>query len=115
MMGMLEFGRAFMAKSILDDAARKACRSAVLPTGTNAVITSEVNDILADNGVASGSATITVQVNGTTADASTAKMGDQISVKVALQYSQIAWTTPFFLSNRTVESETLVMVRQMNN
>jgi Flp pilus assembly protein TadG len=113
MMGMIEMSRAMMAKTILNDAARKACRAAVLPTGSNAGITADVTNILlTDNSISTANVRITVLVNDTAADANTAKQNDKISVKVALPYSAFSWTTPIFLSNLTVESETIVMMRQ---
>jgi Flp pilus assembly protein TadG len=112
-MGGMEAGRALMAKVVLNDAARKACRAAILPTGSNSTVNSEVSDILQTNhGITFNSNMVTVQVNGTTADASTAKQNDRVSVKVAVAYSQFAWAPTFFLSNTTLESDTVVMMRQ---
>jgi Flp pilus assembly protein TadG len=111
-MGMVEMSRAMTAKMILNDAARKACRTGILSTGSNSTITSEVTNILSDNNISGSSATVTVQVNGQTVDASTAKQNDKVSVKVAVPYTKFAWTTPLFLSSTTIESETVVMMRQ---
>ena len=110
--GMVEMSRAMMAKVILNDAARKACRTGILPTGSNTTVTNEINNILTDNNVATSSATITIAVNGTVADANTAKQNDRVSVKVAVPYTQFAWIPPFFLGSTTVESEKVVMMRQ---
>ena len=46
------------------------------------------------------------------ADASTAVRGDQVSVKVSIPMAQVYWTPPLFLTGTTLESETLVMIRQ---
>src|SRR5262249_9412438 len=97
LMGMVEMSRAMMAKVILNDAARKACRTGILPTGSNTTITSEVTNILSDNNISGTSATVTIQVNGSAVDASTSKQNDKISVKVAVPYSKFAWVQPFFL------------------
>jgi hypothetical protein len=51
-------------------------------------------------------------VNGVAADASTAQRGDQVSVKVSIPASQVLWLAPFFLNNQSIESETMVMMRQ---
>jgi Flp pilus assembly protein TadG len=112
LLGMLEMGRAMMARSLLTDASRKACRTAILPRNANSAITADVANILSDNGLDISKATVTIQVNGKTVDASTAKQNDAISVKVAMPYSQFAWTTPFFLTNTSIESEVVVMMRQ---
>jgi Flp pilus assembly protein TadG len=112
LMGTMEMSRAMMAKIILNDAARKACRTGILPTGSNTAIDSEVSNILADNNVNAASATVTILVNDQAVDASTAKQNDKVSVKVAVPYAQFAWAPPLFLGNRAVESETVVMMRQ---
>src|SRR5947209_5954111 len=75
-MGIAEFGRALTARQVLNDAVRKGCRTGVLPNRTSAQITSDVNDILADNGITKTDVTITIQVNGKTVDASTAVQND---------------------------------------
>jgi Flp pilus assembly protein TadG len=111
-MGMVEMSRAMMAKVILNDAARKACRTGILPTGSNSAINTEVTNILTDNGISGTSATVAVLVNGNAVDANTAQQNDQLSVKVAVPYTQFAWTPPLFLGNTTIESETVVMMRQ---
>src|SRR5690242_11633030 len=84
--GMAEIGRAIMVRHVLNDAARKGCRQGALPNRTSANITSDVNDILTDNGIASANATVTIQVNGVTADAFTAVKGDKIPVKVCIPF-----------------------------
>jgi Flp pilus assembly protein TadG len=111
-MGMVEMSRAMMAKVILNDAARKACRTGILPTGSNSTITTEVTNILSDNNISGTSATVTIQVNGNTTDANTAVQNDKVSVKVSVPYTQFAWTPCVFLGNATIESETVVMMRQ---
>jgi Flp pilus assembly protein TadG len=112
--GFLEVGQAIMVREVLNDAVRKACRKGALPNQNNAAITADVTDILNDNfsSTATASATITILVNGQAVDASTAVKGDQISVKVSMSFSQVAWTPLFFLASTFVESETLVMARQ---
>lgn len=110
--GAFEVGRGIMVRQILTDAARKACRTGALPGEANSNITSDVNDILSDNSVPTSAATITILVNGNSVDASTAQQGDQVSVKVAVPFNKVSWTPLFFFTNASVESETLVMMRQ---
>jgi Flp pilus assembly protein TadG len=121
MVGMFELARGIMIKQMLNDAARKACRTGVEPNKTNTDITNEINNILQDNGFSSGIATITIlvgaegtaPVGGTAADASTARPGlDFVSVKVGIPVSSISWCGTFFLPGSTVESETVYMMRQ---
>jgi Flp pilus assembly protein TadG len=111
-LGMFELARGLMVKEMLSDAAQKGCRTGVLPGKTNSDITSDVNNILADNGIASTDVTTTIQVNGRTADLSTANPNDKISVKVAIPVAKVYWVGTVFLSAQSVESETVVMLRQ---
>jgi Flp pilus assembly protein TadG len=110
--GALEVARAIMVRQVLSDAVRKGCRTAVLPSGTNASITQDVNDVLTLNNINAAAATPTILVNGQSVDASTAKQNDQVSVKVSIPFSAVSWTSPIFLKNGNVESVTLVMLRQ---
>lgn len=57
-MGMLDFGRAFHTKSLLDQAAREGARSAVVSGPTLGTVTDRVNDILAPAGVVATSVTV---------------------------------------------------------
>ncbi len=111
--GMFETSRGFMVKMALNDAARKGCESGTLQLASSATITSDVNNVLTDNGISNSAATITILVNGLANDASTAKQNDKISVKVAVATSKVSWTTTYlFLNSATIESETVVMLRR---
>lgn len=109
-LGMLEIGRGLMVLEILSDASQKACRTAVVPGKSTADAQAEVANIMSDNGVTGYS--VTILVNGTAADVSTANRFDKISVQVSVPVSQVFWTTTFFLKAQTIESETVVMMRQ---
>jgi Flp pilus assembly protein TadG len=110
--GTFEIARGVIVRQVLTDAVRKACRNGALPGRANAAITADVNDILTDNSIPTAYATITILVNGQAVDASTAQQGDQISVKAALPFNKVAWTPLFFFTNSSIESGTLVMMRQ---
>jgi Flp pilus assembly protein TadG len=73
-MGMLDFGRAFHTKSLLDQAAREGARVAVVTTPDLDIVTDRVNAVLASGGIAPTSVTVdgpdaanmvTVTVNAT--------------------------------------------------
>lgn len=110
--GMMEMGRGMQVKEILSDAARKGCRTGILPLASNTTVTADINTILTDNNIKSSNATVTIQVNGATANVNTAKQNDKISVKVSIPVSKIAWITPLFLPGSTIESSTMTMLRQ---
>lgn len=50
-MGMLDFGRAFHTKSVLDQAAREGARIAVVTSPDVDLVTARVNEVLASSGV----------------------------------------------------------------
>jgi Flp pilus assembly protein TadG len=114
LVGTFELSRGLWAKEILSDAARRACRTGVQPGTSNATIISDVNNILTDNKIDSTKATITILVNDQAVDASTAKQNDKVSVKVAVPVSATKIVTAVFLTNSTLESETVVMMRYDN-
>jgi Flp pilus assembly protein TadG len=110
--GLIELARGLNVKQVLSDAARKGCRTGILPTGSTSNITSDINQVLTDNKLTPSWATITITVNGVSADPGTANAGDQISVKISIPVSKIALITPHFLPATDIESDTLVMMRQ---
>jgi Flp pilus assembly protein TadG len=122
-MGMFELGRAMMVKNILSDAARKACRTGIQRDKGNSDITSEVNNIMSDNGFTAakfnppsiGAITITVTdpSGNTLTDSLDAPSGTVVSVQVSIPVSSTAWVPVIFLgSNSSLESETVVMMKQ---
>jgi Flp pilus assembly protein TadG len=112
LLGTFEVTRGIMVKQVLNDAARRACRTAILPTGTNSAVTADANAVLTDNKLTPSDATITIQVNDVTADLATAKQYDKIAVKISIPASKTTWTTMFYLQANMLESETMTMMRQ---
>jgi Flp pilus assembly protein TadG len=127
-MGMCEMGRAVMVKDILTNAARKGCRTGASTGKTYQNAVDDVNNILSDNSISSGSATVTVQVASYTGSSTTPSWGsfttvssnaafapsalDKVSIKVAIPASSVLWFAPIFLPNTAIESETMIMVKQ---
>jgi Flp pilus assembly protein TadG len=126
-MGMAEMGRATMVKDILTDAARKGCRTGAWPTKGYTDIINDVNNILSDQSIPTASATIAVQVAPYTGTSNSPSWGsfttvnggsyspnslDQISVQVSVPATSVLWFTPIFMPSSSLESETVVMVRQ---
>jgi Flp pilus assembly protein TadG len=123
LMGMFELGRAMMVKTILSDAARKACRTGIQRDKGNSDITADAVNVMQDNGFGSslfspgsiGSVNIVVtDPNGNTlAESLDAPSGSVVSVQVCIPVSSTAWVAPFYLgSGSTLESETVVMMKQ---
>lgn len=67
-MGMLDFGRAFHTKSLLDQAAREGVRLAVITTPDTGLVTDRVNAILAPAGITATSVTVAGPTPGTKLD-----------------------------------------------
>jgi Flp pilus assembly protein TadG len=88
-LGIFEIGRAFMVQHLMTNAAREGCRVGVLQGTSSAQITTAVTSRLAQQGV--GGDVASVQVNDGTTDASNAKSGDEITVKVTVPVSKITW------------------------
>src|SRR5579884_3784762 len=81
--GMFELSRGWVAKNIVNDAARKGCRTGIMANKANSDVTADINNILTDNGFDPTKATITILLNGTSSDVKNAQRGDSISVQVS--------------------------------
>ena len=110
--GMVEVARGMMVKETLSNAARRGCRTAILPTGTNSAIQTDIDRVLTAHNIKSSDATATVMVNDQVADITTAKQNDKISVRISVPVAKVCWITPLFLAGSNFESETVVMMRQ---
>jgi Flp pilus assembly protein TadG len=111
-LGSFELARGIMVKQTLNDAARRGCRTGIQPSKANSDVTSDVNNILTDNSLATNSATITVQVNGVMANCNTAKQNDKVTVKVSIPTSSTYWVSTFFLKSSSIESDSVTMLKQ---
>ncbi len=112
-LGSIEFGRAMMVSNLMTSAAREGARVAVVPGGASSDVTTTVNSDLSSVGITPSNATITILVNGTAADASTANSGDNITVKVSVPYSKVTWLpSTFFLSGTSNLTGQAVMRRE---
>ena len=85
--GIMQIGYAFMVQHVLQNAARKACRVAILPSSSNANVNAVVNSVLTPLNLTG--AVTSIALNGAAADISTAKYGDQISVTIAVPFANI--------------------------
>ena len=95
--GIVEIGRGFMAIHLLNNAARNGCRTGIVEGTSNSNIQAVVNNTLSAQGITAQS--ITVKVNGSIANASTANAGDELTVVVFLSASKATWLPlPLFLT-----------------
>jgi Flp pilus assembly protein TadG len=87
--GLIEVSRGLMVTHLLTSAAREGCRVGVIEGKSTDDISTTVINRLNQQGISSEG--VTVQVNDNTADASTAKAGDEITVKVTVPVSKVTW------------------------
>ena len=123
LLGMIELCRGIQVKVMLSDAARKGCRTGIQRDKANADITTDCTNIMTDNNFDStkfnpsagiGSITITVtDPNGNIlADSLDAPSGSIVSVQVSIPVSSTTWVPSVFLTTGSLESETVVMMKQ---
>jgi Flp pilus assembly protein TadG len=86
---LIDIGRGMMATSLLANAARAGCRTGVLPGKANSDIQTAVTQAFSGQGM-SGT-TVTVMVNGTVANASTANTKDLVTVSVTAPIANVTW------------------------
>ena len=86
---LVDIGRGMMVSSLLTNAARVGCRTAVVPDKSTGDVKAVVDDLLKEQGIKS--ATVTVKVNGAAKDASTARAKDGITVGVAVPVQEVTW------------------------
>lgn len=110
--GMIEMSRAVQVKEALTKVARSGGAVAIRPGADNASVLSAINAALTSYEISPQLATITLKVNGSPANVSTAAQGDQISVSVSVPAASVNFMLPMFLSDASVTSGTLIMMRQ---
>jgi Flp pilus assembly protein TadG len=87
--GLIQVARCIMAVHQLNNAARIGCRTAVIEGKSNSDVSTAVTTNLSGQGITGQ--TVTVLVNGATANASTAQAGDAITVQVSVPIQNVAW------------------------
>jgi Flp pilus assembly protein TadG len=122
LMGMIELSRGIMVKVMLSDAARKGCRTGIQRDKASSDIITDCTNIMRDNNFDSskfnpnsiGSITITITDpnNNTLADVLDAPSGTIVSVQVSIPVSSTTWVPNVFLTSGSLESETVVMMKQ---
>lgn len=122
LMGMIELCRGIMVKVTLSDAARKGCRTGIQRDKANADIITDCTNIMRDNNFNSskfnpnsiGSITITVTdpSGNSLSDVLDAPSGTKVSVQVSIPVASTTWVPSFFLTQGSLESETVVMMKQ---
>jgi Flp pilus assembly protein TadG len=96
-LGIFEIGRGLMVIHLLNNAAQAGCRAGIVEGQSTANIQAVVVNAAKATGI--NGDTVTVQVNDGSADASSAVVGDEITVKVKVPVSSVSWLAgPLFLT-----------------
>ncbi|SRR5579875_1661900 len=98
-LALIEFGRAFMVKELLTEAARRGCRQGVIEGTSSDTIQSTAVNFLSNVGVKGASAS--VYVNGVPAGStniSSMPVYTEITVVVTVSVSNVAWTPRVFVT-----------------
>lgn len=100
--GSIEIGRALMVQQVLTNASRVGVREAV------AMNTSESDVISTATNYAAGGAVPGVIVS-VSPSPSSASAGDEITVDVAIPYSDISWLpSPWFMGGKTLQASSVM-------
>lgn len=112
-LGITEVGQVQRAQCYISEAAYVGGVVGSLPGSSNSQIISDVKTFLTSCKMTATSAVITIKVNDATADISTAKRNDKISVTVAIPVSAVSWYgTHCFIPQNSYVSKTVVMLKQ---
>ncbi len=108
-LGIIEFGRAFMVSQLLNDAAREAARSATITGSTNTDVTTDAKNFI--SGVVkcqSADITVTIAIteaagNAETSDALvSAHKRDLCDVTVSVPFSKVSFIPGTYLVSSTL-------------
>ncbi|NLF69393.1 MAG: pilus assembly protein [Candidatus Anammoximicrobium sp.] len=101
-LGIIEFGQAFMVQQIVTNAAREGARHGVLPGATNAAVLEKVRGHLAAGNLDVPEVAVAI----TPTDLGAARTGAAVTVRVSAPYGAIGWlATPWFLQRATMTSQ----------
>lgn len=122
LLGMIELSRGLMVKVMLSEAARKGCRTGIQRDKATSDIISDCVDIMRDNNfnstkfnpnsVGSVIVRVTDPKGNVLPDALDAPSGSIVSVQVSIPVSSTRWVPNLFLPQGSLESETVVMMKQ---
>lgn len=111
-LGIVEFGRAFMISQMIQNAAREGCRKGVTGAYTTATITSDIKSELSSLGVDSTKVNVTVLVTVETGnpavannEVANATTKDLVSVTVSVPFANVALIPGKYLKGKTLSAK----------
>lgn len=87
--GLIEVSLGYMAHHLIQDASRQGCRAAICRGQTNATVLTRINNLLAAERITG--ANTTILINNVPGDLATARVGDNVSVKITLDAAQVTF------------------------
>lgn len=104
LLGIFEFGRAFMVEHVLASASRLGVRRAIVEGATESQVTTLVKDFCTDNlGVAADSVTVVVSTSGG-GGLSNAEQGDVCTVTVSIPFEDAQFVAGNFLPGSSLSA-----------
>ncbi|MFO1019694.1 MAG: TadE/TadG family type IV pilus assembly protein [Planctomycetales bacterium] len=112
-MGIIEFGRAFMVAQLVTNAARGGVRMAITGDATNATVTQEIQDFLKASGKINASdvkvsVTITPYPGNPVPagnDVANCTSRDLINVKVEVPFNKVSFLPPTYLKSTVLNAQ----------
>lgn len=111
LLGIVEFGRALMVSQLLTNAAREACREAVIDGASNAEVQETIDEIVTNTvGCATTDITTTflvtdVDSGATSTSLSDAEQRDLIEIDIVVPFSAISFTSGKFLTGQSLRGQ----------
>lgn len=112
LLGIVEFGRAFMVYEMVVAAAREGARKAVIPEKSEADVLESISKIVTGGGMSMSKFTVTVYVNGQAAALSTASRGDEIRVALSIPFKEVAVCTPRYITGTSTVAADCTMRKE---
>jgi Flp pilus assembly protein TadG len=106
LLGIMEFGRAYMVEHVVASAARRGARLAVLKGTTNSQVEQACEGYCANAlGVSTEHVTVTIEDGGGAADLANAATGDVLTISVSVPYGQVSYLPAWYLSGAQLSSD----------
>lgn len=110
-LGIIEFGRAFMVGQLVTNAAREGARQAVLDGSTNTAVTSTITSFLQGAGnISPTNVTVTITVSTAAAanQLANAKSGDLCTIRVSVPFNQVSYLTPSYMATTNLVGQSVM-------
>ena len=87
--GLIEVSLGYMAHHLIQDASRQGCRAGICRGQTNTTVLARINNLLAAERITG--ANTTILINNAPGDLATARTGDNVSVRITLDASNVTF------------------------